>query len=80
MNAWLARLRSLYEGFSSSERLLVLSAGALLALALFYLLVVSPIRGAAHAARRREHAVKSCVAENTVPIAAGARANREWSQ
>ena len=53
MNAWLARLRSLYEGFSSSERLLVLTAGALLALALFYLLVVSPIRGAAASAARR---------------------------
>jgi type II secretory pathway component PulM len=53
VNAWLARLRSAYEGLSSREQMLVLAAGALLGLALLYLVVVSPIRRFAASASQR---------------------------
>jgi type II secretory pathway component PulM len=53
VSAWLARLRAAYEGLSSRERLLVLTIGGLLVLALLYLVVVSPIRGAAESASLR---------------------------
>jgi type II secretory pathway component PulM len=42
----LARLRAALAGLAPRERLLVLSAGALLALALFYVAVVNPLLGA----------------------------------
>lgn len=57
MSAWLARLRTAYEGLSSQERVLVLVAGALLALFVLFLGVVSPIlRAAASATTRVETA------------------------
>jgi type II secretory pathway component PulM len=53
VSGWLARLRAAYEGLSSRERLLVLGAAGLVALGLFYLVVVSPIQGAAASASQR---------------------------
>ena len=53
MNAWLARLRTAYEGLSSQERLLVLVAGGLLAVFVLFLGVVNPILRAANSAAVR---------------------------
>jgi type II secretory pathway component PulM len=53
MTAWLARLRAAYEGLSSRERLLVLGAGGMLALAVIFLGIVSPILRAATSAGAR---------------------------
>lgn len=46
MSDWLARLRSALSSLAPRERLLVLSAGGLLALALLYVGIVNPLLGA----------------------------------
>jgi type II secretory pathway component PulM len=53
VTAWLARLRAAYEGLSSRERMLVLGAGSMLALAVLLLGLVTPILGAAASADSR---------------------------
>jgi general secretion pathway protein M len=53
MNAWLARLRTAYEGLSSQERLLVLIAGGLFAVFVLFLGVVNPVLRAASSAAAR---------------------------
>jgi type II secretory pathway component PulM len=46
MNEWIQRLRSAYDGLAARERMLVSVAGGMLAVALAYLLVISPILNA----------------------------------
>lgn len=59
MNEWLASLRSAWNGLASREQLLVGGAGGLLALAIFYGLVVSPVLGALErSGQRRETAIQ----------------------
>jgi type II secretory pathway component PulM len=53
VTAWLARLRTAYEGLSPRERLLVLGVGATLALTLVVFGVVGPVLGAASSATAR---------------------------
>jgi type II secretory pathway component PulM len=53
VTAWLARLRTAYEGLSSQERLLVLIAGGLLAAFVLFLGVVNPVLNAASSAAAR---------------------------
>jgi general secretion pathway protein M len=53
MTAWLARLRTAYEGLSSQERLLVGIAGGLLAAFVLFLAVVNPVLRAASSAAAR---------------------------
>jgi hypothetical protein len=53
VKAWLARLRTAYEGLSSQERMLVLVAGSLLAVFVLFLGVVNPILRAASSATLR---------------------------
>jgi general secretion pathway protein M len=53
MKEWIARLRAAYLGLSSQERILVTLAGAGVLAALLFLVVVSPILGAAARADQR---------------------------
>jgi len=57
LKAWIARLTTAFGALAPRERLLVGSAGGLLAIALLYVAVVNPILGAiARTASRREAA------------------------
>jgi general secretion pathway protein M len=57
MMDWIARLRAAFLGLAPRERMLVGSAGGLLALALLYVAVVNPLLGAiARAGDRRDAA------------------------
>lgn len=58
MRAWLARLRAFYDGLSSSERVLVLTAGGSLTFALLFFAVVNPVLGSARAAGARVDAAE----------------------
>jgi general secretion pathway protein M len=51
-----ARLRSWFESLAPRERTLALAAGVALALAVVFLALVQPLRGAAEAAETRAHA------------------------
>jgi type II secretory pathway component PulM len=53
VSEWLARLRGAFEALSLRERGLVAAVGAVLALLLFVLAVVNPLRSAAERARAR---------------------------
>lgn len=53
MKELLARLRNIYQGLSSQERILVMIAGAGVGAALLFLIVVNPVLGASAAADRR---------------------------
>ena len=58
MSQWIARLRAAYEGLSSRERLLVLGAAGMLAAALLFFALVSPVLRAAASAKARVDAAE----------------------
>lgn len=68
---WIARGRTAFRGLAPRERLLVSAAGALVGLALLFVLVVNPILGAADRAEQR-------VATAEQQLRAMARLRREF--